>query len=1617
MFAFTILPQFLAVCQIHARFCGPPKPIWCLLILVLGCRVGEASNPGPTNSSTFTLGAFNPSGLCGKAPYVVSQLSDGDLWAISETHLTRKGFHDFQAGLRFAGSDFKYCVTGNHVPDPGSKTHHGQWKGVAMLSKFPTRALQMHGPPSVFESSRTLVSSTLVADPWVTGGVVYGEPDSHLYPQHMSHNEFLLQSVISQVCGLSVGPRFVEGDWNCLPDSIPSFQLLHNYGFRDLQDVAWSRWGILPKATCKHATRKDFCYISPELQSLLVDCNVADDVWPDHSVLIGTFQSLSTSIPRQIWVMPSPFPWPKAWNVDPLAWQTATGSPDEKYAAVWKQIEHSAAQALPFSPPKKSFGRAGTCETVPFLPGKTAPVKLGRHGDFAPQYLCASFRHAQWIRQVRRLQSFAHYASSRSHCVGDSHALALWGSIIRAKGFPPSFCNWWAQCNHRVHGAPTSFPLIPPSAAVATKLFESVALAVRAFESQLKKSSRAYARLRRENNPNLIFQDIKTHPEKGVSLLFQPAEAEISHVHAHDSSIELHTELPFHPETPIFCNGHKLDVIHAEGDCIWVEDTSKVHPGDKVTQISKIGVEEELFAAFRDAWTAKWGRHADVPLNRWDTIIAFARAHLRCQNMEWPGLSPKELFHTIKQKKTATSHGLDGVSLQDLRALPAAALSNFCDMFAHAETTGEWPAQVIAGRVTSLAKTEQPASPMDFRPITVFGILYRCWGSYHSKCILQHLEHVLPVGLYGSRPSCFAGQVWSHVLYTIENAQNHQVDLCGMMADLHKAFNMLPRLVVMEACAALGVPPPILVAWAGALTAMKRRFQIRNSMGPAILSTCGFPEGDAMSCVAMMGIDIIFHEWFRHFFPLAQPISYVDDWQLLLCDPSQMTSAAATLDKLVQELDLVLDKRKTHVWAVLPDGRKQLREQGFVLSKSCKNLGAHIQFTKLHTNGVQMERLQALSSLWPKLRLSSCGYVFKVRALKSAAWPKGLHAIAATTLSTSTFNALRAGAMKGLKEDHAGSNPMLHLGLVESPLADPHFWSIFQTFKFVKDCGRKEVVQETVAAMAAGQVPMHNSISASLLMRIHFLGWHVNHEGLLVDEFGTFSIFSVSCVELMLRLEWQWLKVVTSATAHRAIAEGLDRVWPQSTRRWLHMQESSDQALYRKLLNGTHITQDGKKHCQESLDEGCPFCMCSDSRYHRFWQCEHFDWTRRDLPRDILDLMPQLPEAVTCLGWDLMPTTMAEWWTYFTSLPAPTRPLKFQYEGPMFLFTDGSCLHQSDSHLRFAAWAVVLASPDQASAANSQIVESGVLPGLLQSAVRAEIFAIYRALEFAVAYGKNVTLWTDCNAVVWRLRRVLQGGLPKVGSTHADLWFRISQLINNFQGTIQVEKVAAHRELTTAKNVFEAWCFQHNNIADREAVAANLRRPGVFWKLLERHVNACEYTEKVNTVVRQVLLTISREVVRAQDRVETPIDVDFEPVVQAPLPAWVGLLPFSLPQGAIRWYGVDIVRIILSWFFDVVFTSKAPLKWVSHIQLYADFMGSTGNPGPINERGWKDGASVPHLALKGVFFSTANEVVYQGPETVPETPESTDFLCCRTSTLTYGEDAYGVSGCSVCPLH
>jgi len=477
------------------------------------CRIGEAAIPGPNTKSNFAIGVFNPSGLPGKAPYLVSQLAQGDIWAVSETHLSSQTMNQFCASMRFAKSPYRYVIGGHPVPAQTDRTHHASWRGVAMVSKFPTREVPSHLPEDVRLSSRALITTTLVQDTWITGGIVYGEPESSAYPHQKTNNERLLHEVTNHVCCLTKGPRFVAGDWNAAQPELPVFARLEEAGFLDIQDVAHQRWGVSPQPTCKGVTRKDYLYLSPELQQLLLSVEVYPDVFPDHAVLLGVFQSLQTLPPKQIWFSPTQFPWPTDWYVDANFWNNATGTCEERCHSLWRHIEDQAAHQVPFPVPANAKGRARTLTTAPVIAGRVPPPRSARKGDIQPQYVCASYRHAQWLRQTRRLQAYCRFA--RSNHVTTVHGRAVWGAIVRAKGFHPTFLQWWNMCTTRTPGAPAALPVLPPSHAVAQHVFESMCLALRHLERELQKSSRLYARLKRDSNPNVIFQDLKSCPDQG----------------------------------------------------------------------------------------------------------------------------------------------------------------------------------------------------------------------------------------------------------------------------------------------------------------------------------------------------------------------------------------------------------------------------------------------------------------------------------------------------------------------------------------------------------------------------------------------------------------------------------------------------------------------------------------------------------------------------------------------------------------------------------------------------------------------------------------------------------------------------------------------------------------------------------------------------------------------------------------------------------------------------------------------------------------------------------------------------------------------------------------------
>eukprot|EP00435_Cladocopium_sp_Y103_P064734 s15_g26.t1 len=1171
-----------------------------------------------------------------------------------------------------------------------------------------------------------------------------------------------------------------------------------------------------------------------------------------------------------------------------------TSSAEDKYVSLWRTIEHSAAQKLPFPPAKNSRGRACTSETKPVVGGKFAPVRIARKGDFQPHFHGASLRHAQWIRQARRIQSYLR--AVKDDVPPSSHACQTWGSILRAKGFTPTFVDWWLSSTHKVHGAPAQLSWTPPSRTTASAIFDSFALAVRAFEAELACSSRQYAKCRRANDPHLIFRDIKQPARNGVDFLLKPLVSVIAEVDHEAHALIVSPAQKWHADKPVYCHGFPLQIIHAEADCLWVESVEGIQPGFPVSQVKCTGSKEDLAHAFLSTWAEKWERHRDVPVDRWNVILDFARAHLPRLVVPRVSIDVSALSLCIAQKKQATAGGLDGVTLQDLKCMPSGVLQNFCHLFDGAESTGEWPPQLVSGRVACIAKRDDPVDVLDYRPITILGLLYRIWGTCHARRLIRVLEPIMPDTLFGSRPSRFAGQVWSQTLWAVEFAQANDVHLCGLIAGLQKAFNYLPRLIVFEAAAVLGLPLPCLTAWAGALSTMGRRFQLGDNLTRPVFSCTGFPEGDALSGVGMMIVDLLWHTWHRCYFPLCEPISYVDDWQLLVTDPAAMTGAFACLTGFTDAMDLLLDAHKTFTWSITPEGRQSLLHQGFGVTHSCRSLGAHMQFTRQHTNATQMDRLQCLPQLWSKLRLSASPYLTKVRAIKVAAWPRALHAIAATTLSQQTFQTLRAGAVKGLNMDGAGCNAHSHM-LCEGCTLDPQCWSILQTLRFARDCGHEEAVLTHLCALVGGESSIAlNGITGTLLSRLQTLGWHVSPQGYLYDTFGPFSLFDISVEELQWRVAWAWNSIVAAEVQHRPGLVAFAQIDPLRTQKWLQTLSPANRACFLKVLNGTHITQDGKVHCQEASSDICPYCESVDSRFHRFWQCEHFVPWRPDIDPALWQVLPHLPECATAYGWSLQPSTQHAWFEFLASQRVLDCVVSPPFSGhTLHLFTDGSCCNPQYPDARFASWAVVSADPT--GIFQPEIVDSGPLPGLRQTSVRAEIFAVLRAVKIAKRLSCRVMLWCDCASVVKRLRRILQGSKVKINSPNADLWTVIAEDVLACT-RVGITHVRAHQQISHAHTAFEEWCFVHNHFSDQAACRANVIRPPAFWTLLKQHLTACHLVDRWNAQIQQTILKVSQVVLQAAQVEDSPLpepDDRLEVPPCDPLPALSGL-----PVGAIR---------------------------------------------------------------------------------------------------------------------
>ena len=1545
------------------------------VVFIVSCRIGEASHPGPPGGSgefSWSLGICNPSGLNDKVDQVA--FLDGDVWLMSETHLTGPGVVRFRKGLAHLRSPFTSIVPGSPCRSRGM-SEVGHYSGVLAVSKLPARPLPQQFDAQLFESARIQGVGFQVSSWWCQAGLLYRYPDSVQHANRTFQTSCLLDELVQRIGNQAVGPRLIAGDFNHGPDDLEPLKDLYQLGFREIQEIGLHRFSRHIQPTCGGCKNIDQMWLSPELQALLIDYQVRFDDWAGHASILCQFAMQNSPLVQYHWFMPQPISWPETWPQSDLDIDWSKGS-TEQYAMLWYKLELTAqtsAQMQGNHVDPKSFGRGQTLSSTTRW-SKCVPPKKGREQDINPAFFGDSLKHCQWIKQMRRLQNLLRMRQSHSdHPLHSLKCVELWAAIRKAPGFTPNFCQWW-QTHSK--SAFVHLTCCIPIVAELQDLHDQFRSSLQAFEAHLCWSRVQKAKQARLDDPNIIFRDCAEEAPTKVDTLVISRTAEVVQVQPEAGILHLSDNVQFVDDQPLAIRGTPVGVLLSEADQVWVSDSNNAQPGDVIRQDRVICTDHDIIAEFHRVWTPRWQKQTHVLDSQWQQIMEFTSSRFHPIEWNFPAWTDERVVRSLHKKKRRAATGPDGVSRIDLIKVLDSFPRPFTDLYAEIENGMQWPQQLTRGFVASLFKNKGDGGVDSYRPITVFPIIYRMWSTCRAADSLSSVLPFLPKSVAGGVPGRQAKSVWIEVAQIIENAYLQDDPLQGMVLDICRAFNGLPRLPIWHFLKVLSFPADILMAWATFVSTQCRMFKIRTSVGSPLGSNVGFPEGCALSVFAMTLIDWLLDAWIDMATHGNHCLyAYVDDWHITFTSLIGQQKVWDAVTLFAQSLDISIDEAKSYLWATHPQDRKDLRQSSLDVMLFAKNLGAHHNFSRKSGNVILIQRIKALHRLWPKLKNSQAPLRQKLRTVLQLAWPKAFYGISVAKVGNCHYKVLRTGATRSLKGARIGSNPMLHLSHM-GPFLDPEAFAILQTCRELREVGNTQQLQYLLGVLVQcpDEIP-HNGPTWILAERLRRLGWVIKPNGNVQDCLGEFNLFAVHWHEVQRRIVIAWPHVMACEVAHRSSFADLQRADIACVGYLLKQFGSADQVYIACALNGALYTDIGKTKSNRGRHSVCQHCGAEDSFFHRLWECGAFESARAQFPWKAL--LSQLPACLVSHGWPIFP---AEWYDlarYFVQMPhiqVSSLPECIRQCETLDLFTDGACAHPKDPILRYAAYAVTAATGGPGSLEHC-VVGGGPLPGLHQTAYRAELQAMVRAIQISSQVSGKVRIWTDNQTVWYKTNRLLQGALVKPNASHADLLMDIQQFINDtsLSERVEVFKVTSHCDPLVARDDAESWIFWHNQLVDAAAEGFNHRRPMAFWHMQ----SALQFSRQLVKDIWTVIVSVGR--LQSQCSLEKPSQEGAE-VPQGSSPDEPYPLPCvgrpQIPGAMIRLYGRQNVDEVLHWWQNVgeaALRRAGPLRWVSGYQLYLDFWLTTGYEGLISTRHGRWFSSpqeVPHLRLNSANRTT-----------------------------------------------
>ena len=847
-------------------------------------------------------------------------------------------------------------------------------------------------------------------------------------------------------------------------------------------------------------------------------------------------------------------------------------------------------------------------------------------------------------------------------------------------------------------------------------------------------------------------------------------------------------------------------------------------PGQELVMHSQITKLEDMQAQLQAFWSQRWQKFMNLPSNQWDRLLSFVRAYMPAGAFD---LSPitVPMWDTINRRYTAqAARGPDGFDHMDLLNMPHCYSSGLVSLFNAIESGTSWPSQLLRAFCHPLPKHADATAVGEFRPIVIMSVLYRSWSALRSRSLLAQLKSRVSSGVVGFTPGREAGEIWHYVQALIECAFQSSSHLTGVVSDVRKAFESIPRSGFFLVARHLGLPHRLLDAWSQFLDRFERHFVLHGHFGPAITSNWGMPEGCGLSVVAMSLIDWCWDVYQSVFAPATVPLSYVDNYEVLARSIGELLTGFATLQTFMELWFLDLDGPKTYFWSTSSSDRQALRGLGKTVCLQHADLGGAMTYCRRTSIGSQQSRLDSLQPLWSRLRRSAAPLSVKFLLLRQAFWSKAFHAIGITLLPFRLVGSLRTQAVRALGFGRAGAQPSLRLALLcDNMQTDPGFYQVIRVLDDFRRFASKssDIVQLWGRFVSHFDGKLQSGPFSKLFEVFGQLGRHLTDPPWVVDhDQCTWNLLKITTKLLHQLLTDAWHQRLAQEVAHRKDYDGLvGLTWPPSSHE--HRLTALDSAAVNSIREGAFYV--GQYQGKFDLSKGslCPFCQHLDSVEHRCCHCPALA-SARSQHGGIVSQWTSLPRALT---EHLLPSRnpwSRERKCALQGLADHVRTFddRVTYSGGWVdFFTDGSCWDPGQPQLALAAWAVV-------SATHNVVLAAAPLAGLQQDINRAELTAAHSVLLWTWEMQGCSTLWTDSAYVGQGLHVLLQDNSYDSFDTNEDLWEQIAELLQALPpNTFRVQHVNSHRSQDEIDGPLEDWIDFWNNVADRNARLAHFQRP------------------------------------------------------------------------------------------------------------------------------------------------------------------------------------------------